>query len=182
MHRNFKFAFLSVAMLALFGCGSDDDTDTPKGFICPAIGSLVDSASLSAFQGTAPGAAAPLYRVDITKVYLACEYSPDRGEIVSRIVIDFAASRSEGGGAAQYTVPYFIATSADGTTIVDKKMFAVQVAFEPGQLNTKNSERQEDFITKPTGDKKSTDYELLVGLQLTKDQLDYNRRAGRYPQ
>jgi hypothetical protein len=177
MHRTLKFALLSLATLALFGCGGGDD-DMPKGFICPAIGSLVDSASLSAFQG----APAPLYRVDITKVYSACGYNADTGEISSRIVIDFAASRSSGDSAAQYTVPYFIATSVDGTTIVDKKMFAVQVAFEPGQLNTTFSERQEDFILKPTGDKKSTDYEMLVGLQLTKDQLDYNRRAGRYPQ
>ena len=71
---------------------------------------------------------------------------------------------------------------AEGSDIADKKMYQVQFAFAPGQTGQAFSDRVESFTFKPSPDKHSTDYEFLAGLQLTQDQLDYNRKIGRYVQ
>jgi hypothetical protein len=175
MTRILVFPILLASALALSGCGSS----APKGFICPAAAALIDAGSLSVMS---PGSTQVLYRVDITSVGTACDDDVDRNRIVARIGINFVATRPSGGGAAQYTVPYFVGLSQSGTTIVDKKLYAAQVTFAPGQRNASFSDRIGSYVIVPAADKKSTDYEMLVGLQLTRDQLDYNRRAGRYPQ
>jgi hypothetical protein len=175
MTRILAFPILLAAALALSGCGSS----VPKGFICPAAAALVDAGSLTVMS---PGSSQPLYRVDIAKVGTACDYDADSNQIVARIAVNFVASRPAGGGSAQYAVPYFVGLSQSGTTIVDKKLYSAQFAFAPGQLTTSFNDRIGSYVIVPAADKKSTDYEMLIGLQLTRDQLDYNRRAGRYPQ
>lgn len=175
MTRILALPILLASALALSGCGSS----APKGFICPAAAALVDAGSLTVMS---PGSSQILYRVDIAKVGTACDYDVDRNQIVARIGISFSASRPQGGGSVQYTVPYFVGLSQSGTTIVDKKLYSAQFGFAAGQLTASFSDRIGSYVIVPTADKKSTDYEMLIGLQLTKDQLDYNRRAGRYPQ
>lgn len=182
MIRILTTTIVLASALALFGCAGD----TPKGFVCPAAAPLVDAGSLTSLR---PGATDPtgmIYRVDISKVWTDCEYSPKTGQITARVAIFFSATRAPDGDSAQYTVPYFVGVSqaaTDGTvSIVDKKAYSVQFAFAPGQTSATFNDRVEGFVITPQGDRKATDYEMLVGLQLTKEQLDYNRRVGRYAQ
>lgn len=178
MTRTFTTLFLGVAMLALSSCGSSN----PKGFICPASAALVDAGSMSVLRAGTSDASGQIYKVDIVKVASDCDFDSDENRIDARIGIDFVATRPPGGDSAQYTVPYFIGVSVDGTTIVEKKLYNVQFSFAPGQSSATFSDRIEPFPITPAVDKKATDYQLLIGLQLTKEQLDYNRRVGRFPQ
>jgi hypothetical protein len=176
--RIFTTTIVLASTLVLLGCG----TSRPKGFICPAAAALVDAGSLTSLPPGATDPSSAAYRVEITHVGTACDYDPDKGEIDARLGITFTATRPPGGDSAQYTVPYFVGVSQEGTSVVDKKAYSVQFAFAPGQTSAEFRDRIESFILKPDADKKSTDYELLVGIQLTKDQLDFNRRVGRYAQ
>jgi len=182
MTRIFSASIVLVSALALFGCAGK----TPKNFVCPSASALVDAGSMTALRPGATDPSGMIYKVDITRVWTDCEYDPDTGQISSRIAIFFTATRSPDGDSAQYTVPYFVGVSeaaADGTaSVADKKAYSVQFAFAPGQASATFSDRVEPFIITPADGKKSTDYEMLVGIQLTKDQLDYNRRVGRYAQ
>lgn len=175
MNRILIVPALLASALALSSCGSS----TPKGFICPAASALIDTASMTVLS---PGGTEPAYHVDLRRVVSNCDFDPDSNQVIARLAIDFTATRPAGGGEVQYSVPYFIGVSVDGTTIVDKKPYAVQIAFGAGQVTTLLSQRVESFVIVPAPEKKPTDYQMLVGLQLTKDQLDYNRRVGRYPQ
>ncbi len=178
MTRYLATPILLAMAFALSSCGSD----VPKGFVCPATASLVDAASITQFAPGATDASGMLYKADITRAFSECSYYRDTNTITMRVETDFRATRPLQSNAASYTMPYFIAIALEGTTIVDKKNYRVAIAFEPGQASTTVSDRVEDFTFKPSADKKSTDYELLSGIQLTKEQLDYNRKVGRYPQ
>jgi hypothetical protein len=134
MTRISALPVLLASALALCGCG----TSAPKGFICPAAAALIDAGSLTVM---APGNSQLLYKVDISNVATACDDDVDRNQIVARLGINFVATRPSGGGSAQYTVPYFVALSQGGTTIVDKKLYAAQVVFAPGQLSASFSDR-----------------------------------------
>jgi hypothetical protein len=177
MNRILGTAIAAALALGLASCGSD----RPKGFICPASGALIDTASLTALPAGSTDPSAMLYRVDIKRVISDCDYDPETNTITARIQVDFTATRPPGGESAQLTIPYFIGV-AEGSEIDDKKMYQVQFAFAPGQASQVFSDRVENFIFKPSPDKHSTDYEFLAGLQLTQEQLDYNRKVGRYVQ
>jgi hypothetical protein len=56
----------------------------------------------------------------------------------------------------------------------------VAFAFQPGETTTSFEDSVNSLVLTVGRDKKATDYGILVGFQLTKEQLDYNRRAGRY--
>jgi hypothetical protein len=177
MQRILGFAISAALALALSACGSD----RPKGFVCPASAALVDTGSLTLLPAGSTDPSAAIYRVDIKKVYSDCDYDPDTNTVTARIQIDFVASRPPGGESAQFTVPYFIGV-AEGNGVVDKKLYQVQFAFAPGQASASFSDRVDTFTLQPSPDKRATDYEFLAGLQLTQEQLDYNRKIGRYVQ
>jgi len=177
MQRYLGIAISAALALALSACGSD----RPKGFICPASATLVDTGSLTQLPPGSADPTAAIYRIDIQKVYSDCDYDPDTNTVTARIQLDFVASRSPGGESAQFTVPYFVGI-AEGGNVVDKKLYQVQFAFAPGQASASFSDRVESFTMQPSPDKRASDYEFLAGLQLTKDQLDYNRKIGRYVQ
>jgi hypothetical protein len=176
MKRIFAYAILTATALVLSGCG----TDTPKGFVCPSVSGLVDASTLAQLRPGTTDDSGLIYKVDVTKVGLTCEFEPATSTVTARIGMDFTATRPPGGDSAQYTVPYFIALSTDGTTIVDKKLYNVQFAFAPGQASATFSDRIDPYTIVVSPERKATDYAVLLGLQLTKDQLDYNRRS-RFP-
>jgi hypothetical protein len=176
MTRIVPFAILAVSALVLSGCGSDN----PKGYICPVGTALVDAGSLTALPPGVTDPARATYKADLMRIVTDCDYDKDNNTIGMRVRIDFTVTRPPGGGAATYAVPYFLATTQDGSTIVDKKLFTVQAQFEAGQASINVSD-QNTYVITPLPEKKSTDYAILGGLQLTKEQLDYNRTVGRFP-
>ena len=59
-------------------------------------------------------------------------------------------------------------------------MFWATFKFEPGQASTNFEEPVASTVIKIAKGKQAYDYQILVGLQLTKAQLDYNRKMGHY--
>jgi hypothetical protein len=65
---------------------------------------------------------------------------------------------------------------------VTKQVRSLIVSFPAGQTSVSIEESVDDIDLKTDRDKKPYDYQILVGLQLTKEQLDYNRKIGIYGQ
>ncbi len=76
-------------------------------------------------------------------------------------------------------MPIYVATTTEGR-IVKKDVYSVQFSFEAGQAATEFTQSVNAIPLKVEQDKRAADYGILVGFQLTRAQLDYNRRAGRY--
>jgi hypothetical protein len=136
---------------------------------CPGITSVLDAVVVTQFKpGTAPDPSNVLYTV--------------KGRSSSSDVnINFQAARAVGGDAAQYNVPYFVAVST-GDRIVTKQMRSVQIEFAAGETTASVDESVKSVDLQTDHDKKPYDYQILVGLQLTKAQLDYNRAVGIFAQ
>jgi hypothetical protein len=164
-----NFFVLAVAVAALSGCSTTDDDK------CPLASALVDTASLTQLGSGNQ----PLYTAQIHKVSADCDIAKYENTVSSDLDIEFTATRPDGGPAESFDAPYFVAVTVAGQ-VVAKRAYTVHFSFDPGQTSAAFSESQETPTIHMQKGKHPYDYAALVGFQLTREQLDYNR-AERYP-
>ena len=139
----------------------------------------MDTPSLAEVQQNPPAQPSVLYTVQMVKAKRDCDIPKYSRHATASVDIDFQATRAQAGAAATYTVPYFVAITSEGK-ILAKQVFQVQFAFDAGQATAAFTDSVNSLSLTIGRDKHATDYGVLVGFQLTKEQLDYNRRVGRY--
>lgn len=140
---------------------------------------LVESSEETVFvPGSTPDPSNMLYTVEITSVKGRCDLSKKSTTADVSLDIDFRASRAPSGVAAQYSVPYFVVVTEGTDRILARKNFTIQFSFAPGQATADFSDSVGSVEVKAKGEKKTYDYQVLAGLQLSKQQLEYNRRQG----
>jgi hypothetical protein len=177
-----KPAVLPITVLVAAGLLAGCSGKSSKPAFCPGIAALADAARQPMLKpGGALDPSNVVYTMEIVGVKGSCEYDKKGHDADTTVDIHFRATRAPTGEAARYIVPYFVAvTQAD--RIIAKQTYQVQIDFEPGSAVADVTDTAEaPHITTEEG-KKPYDYQVLAGLPLTKDQLDYNRTVGRYGQ
>jgi len=168
-----RFVLVAAATALIAGCGSDKTNN------CPGASSLVETSVATVFvPGKSQDTGNILYTVEVTGVQASCSVDKLALNSSSDVVISFKATRAPNGSSATYKVPYFVAISQEDR-ILAKKIFQTQFSFEPGQMTTTFTDDIDSADIVAGKDKKTFDYLILVGLQLTKEQYDYNRASGR---
>jgi hypothetical protein len=173
----FKNAALAVlSILLLTGCQS-----AKIKAMCPTANILADTSTLTEFKpGMQGDPAGEIFNIQILSVSPSCSVDTDEGTTESSVDITFRAVRAPTGGVANFTAPYYIASVLDGSNILDKKILATAFSFQPGEATITFTETVPSVLIKLENGKKPYEYSLLVGLQLTREQLDYTRKHGRY--
>jgi hypothetical protein len=161
--------------LVAAGCSSDKTGD------CPTITGITDAAIQTVFQpGTAQDPSNVLYTAEITGVTGTCDIDKKEHTADSRLDVSFRVTRPPSGAEAHYTIPYFVAVTVGSERILARRNYSVAIVFEPGQTTATASEHVESATLHTDKDKQPYDYQVLVGLQLTREQLKYNRQSGHY--
>jgi hypothetical protein len=164
---------LSVAVVLLAGC------ETKANNNCPGVSTLVETSVATVFKaGASSDPSNILYTVEIAGVHSTCDADKLAVSASTNLTIDFHASRGLGVGAARYKIPYFVAIS-QADRVLAKREFVADFGFEPGQTSATFSALVNDANVIAAKDKKAFDYVILVGLQLSKAQLQFNRAGGR---
>jgi hypothetical protein len=176
-----KLAVLALAAacaLLLAGCQTKAQKEA-----CPVANVLANTSELFAFKkGMEGDPSGELYHVEVTSVHLSCDFDRLEGTTDSDIDVEFKATRAPTGDAANYTVPYFIASVLNGAEIQNKKILATPFSFAPGEATVTFSANLSSFTTKFANGKKPYEYGILAGIQLTREDLDYsNKRRGFTP-
>lgn len=157
----------------LAGCASD------KANNCPGVSSIVETSIGTVFlPGKPVDPSNILYTIEITDVHGTCDVDKPALNSSTDVDITFRATRGPNGGGANYKVPYFVAIS-QFDRILAKKVYSIDFAFAPGETTTTFTDTVKSADVAAAKDKKTFDYIVLVGLQLTKEQLDFNRASGR---
>ena len=120
-----------------------------------------------------------LYAVEITSVKGSCDVDKKAMDADVSLDVHFRATRAPSGAGASYSVPYFVAVTEGTDRVLAKKNFTIGFTFAPGQATADFSDSVASTDVKAKGEKRTYDYQVLVGLQLTKEQLDYNHSQGR---
>jgi hypothetical protein len=172
--RSVMAVALGISLLG--GC----TTDTEKG-LCPSAAVLAPTASLTVFRTGAPAdPSGELYTLWMTNVSALCDFEKEGKTTNSHLDISFHATRAPSTEAVNYRVPYYVAVTQGGSRILTKKFFLAQVSFEAGATTVDFHQSVDDIGIKVGKGLKIGSYEVLTGIQLTPEQLAYNKKTGRY--
>jgi hypothetical protein len=164
----------TILAVSLAACSSD------KGADCPTMTGITDVSVRTVFRpGATQDPANVLYTAEITSVTGRCDIDKKSHATDATLTIGFRATRGASGGEAHYVVPYFVAVTA-GTRVLTRRNYAVTLSFEQGQTVATATETVGSTHLDPARDKRPYDYQILVGLQLSRAELDYNRRTAHY--
>jgi hypothetical protein len=168
--------FAILVALLLSGCVSDED----KG-LCPTAAVLVPVSALTVFRENGPAdPSGELYTVWLTNVKTGCDYDKDSRSTNSHIRLQFTAQRAPSAAAANYRVPYFVSVTQGGDRIMTKKVYFTDVPFPAGEATVKFEQPIDAINIKPQRGGKVGEYQILVGLQLTHAQLEYNTKNNHF--
>ena len=176
MQTDFRKAAVAAIIVALSVAGCSGDKED----ICPTMSGVTDASVQTVFRpGAAQDPANVLYTAEIMGVTGACDFDKKSRETDACLRIDFRATRAPSSAEAHYVVPYFVAVT-EGARILARRNYSVTLSFQSGQTvaTTTDTVGSTQLIT--AKDKQPYDYQILVGLQLSRADLDYNRRSAHY--
>lgn len=170
-------ALLLVAAL-LSGCfGSDDGGSwfsSDQGPVCPAVATVSHATDVVVFDG-APSADMKTvqYGALLRALDHSCAIVDDKVQVDLKLT--FAVELGPAATSQEIELPFFVALSRRGSSEVLNK-WTHTVRHDLGRRKTESVRAEVSETFAPVAGTESGDYQLFVGLQLTPEQLDFNRR------
>ena len=162
------------ALLLLAGCGAQ------RIILCPGAAILADTATAPVFRPGAPlDLSSVAYTATVTDVKTSCTFDRLQGETFSDLDIDFRATRAPSADAARLTLNYFITINA-GERVLSKKMQTVTFDFAPGATLAIAQLSPDRTVLELERGHLPTDYQMLIGFQLTPEQLAFTRKMSPF--
>ncbi|GLQ05684.1 hypothetical protein [Sneathiella chinensis] len=172
-----------LAPVALTACsgsidaGLGDMFSTREPLPCPQVAVLPHADAITIFR---PGQGRDLVDVQyegvIAPVSGECSYEDDDSVIAVDLILRIGAIKGPAATSQTQEFPYFIAVADRNKKILNKKVFTSPVSVPEGRRRGGVEEETVQRIPLPTG-RFGPDYTIILGFQLTQEQLDYNRSA-----
>lgn len=147
---------------------------------CPSAGSIYGAERIVEFKSDSASRYSDItYTGEIVGVELYCRYA-DGDPIIAEMDIDFAFGKGPQADSNVHDYTYFIAVTRRNRGVLEKQRFAVRADFD-GELVTGTRQRI-DTIRIPRVDEtiSGANFEILVGFELTDEQLEFNTSGNRY--
>lgn len=143
---------------------------------CPSVSVRPDLQKLTEFQDDAkPTDSTKISEAEILHVQNTCRVEND--SLVMQVDITVAGktgpkARVKSTDQPSFAYPYFLAVTDGSGTVLSKEIFAVTVAY--GKDKKEITQTENIFQTMPFPNKEAGQiYNVIVGFQLTEDQLNY---------
>lgn len=175
---------LSSALLALSACQSGsnigDAFDTRQNVgSCPPAGAIYNASRIVVFDGDTQRFPNVEYTGEIADVRLYCRYTgtdPVRAEIE----IDFAFGKGPAATSNRRDYGYWIAVTRRSGKVLEKEYFTVNADFSDGPVIAESELIQSIIIPRADESVSAANFEILIGFDLTEDQLTYNKEGRRF--
>ena len=159
---------LVLAGLALLaGCASEPETRP-----CPQAVVLSDAARQVKFAGQGRDLTDMLFEASISTGRLVCEYDDDVLDV--DLQVEVVASRGPANSDRLANITYFVAVSRTDRTVLARESFDIAIPFPGNRTRVSALEQIGQVITLPSGED-GGDYLIYVGLELSREELEYNR-------
>lgn len=147
------------------------------GVDCPRVGVVEDLNSLTQLSDDSGRIGTEISSARMASVQSQCAIN-DKNVIVDMDIMFEGRMGPKGrvklDDQPSFSYPYFIAITTPSGSITAKEVFTATVAYESGQ-DTMNHAEQLRQVIPLTGEYNPSDFEILVGFQLSPAELAYNR-------
>lgn len=157
-------------------CTSSEQIELQQALPCPSVGVLSGTENLTLFSGRGNDVTDIVLKAEIERVVNRCEYDIDDGIIYVDLAFRGSAEIGPAATSREITVPVFIALTEIDARVLRKDEFQLTLAFEGNQRATSFIHTIEETKVPYVARIDGSAYEILVGFQLTPEQLAFNRR------
>jgi hypothetical protein len=173
-------ALMFAGLGALGGCFNLDNlNDDPNVGPCPVVGALYDANRVVDVQGVERHENVG-FTAQIEGVRGFCRYINDN-PITMEIEIDFAFGKGPKAQGDRHSYPYFVSVTRRDRLVLAKEKYAMDVTFPKGKDIVRRTEKVDGIvIPRATATVNGTNFEVIVGFDLTPEQLAYNRSGKRF--
>lgn len=153
----------------------------PNAGPCPLMGVLYDNSRMVDFAAPNNERYANIeFTAEMQGVRGLCRYV-EADPIAMSIEVEMAFGRGPAATSDRQTYRYWVAVTRRGFAPIEKAYFDVDVRWERGQaVVTRTEEIQNIVIPRATADTSGENFEILVGWELTPEQLAFNRAGKRF--
>ena len=167
-------AFAAGSGLLLMACGI---LAPGQAKICPSVSLLKEAETITRYRkGTGRDLTDVLYEAKVLDIKSSCKYLNER--VRMEAIIDIVAKIGPASKGSSAQVPFFVAIIDSKKNIIAKRTFVSEAEFINGRRRAGVREEIDQILYLKKGEIGS-DYEVVVGLQLTKNQLQHNRGRRR---
>lgn len=166
-----RLLFTALPALILAGCGGGGNDPAPTA-LCPRVAII---GGLESFErpAAAPDAAVA-YRAALENIDGACRVEGD--DLVVDITLDVVVQPGPALQERTLQLPYFVAVSAPGGDVLERRDFVAEVFLEPGAWRGGVTETfSQRFAGREAG---AAGYQVLFGFALPADEALRQRRGG----
>jgi hypothetical protein len=155
--------------------------DRPNVGPCPLMGVLYDSSRLVAFADASNQRYANISHTgEMQGIRGLCRYV-EADPITMSIEVDMAFGRGPAATDNRETYRYWVAVARRGRAPIEKVYFDVDVRWDRDQQVVTRTEQIENIvIPRANPEISGENFEILVGFELTPEQLQFNRDGRRF--
>lgn len=163
-----------LAGLVVASCSSAP----PRAEVCPVV-SFIDGLDKVTVFGEQGGAdlANVLYSAEVTQLAAVCIFKRNGAEVAAEFLL--IADRGLGDRERIARPSYFVAITDPEGNVMAKEIFQAEIPFNDNRRRVGRKEEIEPFIPYQGPDGDFTGYRVLIGFQLTPEQVDFNKRYRR---
>lgn len=155
--------------------------DRPNVGPCPLMGVLYDNSRLVNFASADNQRYANIaFTGEVQGVRGLCRYVED-DPITMALEVDMAFGRGPASTSDRQTYRYWVAVTRRGRAPIEKAYFDVDVRWRRGEAVVTRTEQIERIvIPRANAEVSGENFEILVGFELTPEQLQFNRDGRRF--
>lgn len=148
---------------------------------CPLMGVLYDSSRMVDFAAPDNQRYANIeFTGEMQGIRGLCRYLDD-DPITMSVEVEMAFGRGPAATSDRQTYRYWVAVTRRGIAPIEKVYYDVDVRFPRGEAVVTRTEQIERIvIPRATAETSGENFEILVGFELTPEQLQFNRDGRRF--
>ena len=168
-----RISFAALFTLGIAGCSALGGSSVP--LPCP-VASIVNDASRATIFNDGPGRDLidVQFEAEIEGIASDCDYNRAGDQITTRTGVRIVVTRGPAAQTPDAAFSFFVAVVDRDQRVLARERFESVLAFDPTQRRVGVVEEIEEVIPLPAG-LDGANYEVLVGFELTADQLEANR-------